>query len=60
MKTIELLKDWKHKSNNWKKGDKPTVSTGLATQLVKDKVAKLANEQAPAEQFKPAEAKPEE
>ena len=59
MKTIELLKDWKHKSNNWKKGDKPTVSPGLAAQLVKDKVAKLANDQAPVEQFKPTEAKEE-
>jgi hypothetical protein len=59
MKTIELLKDHKHRSNNWKKGDNPTVGSTLAAQLLKDKIARIANEQAPVEQFKPAEAKEE-
>ena len=42
METIELIKDHTHKSNVWKKGDKPTVSHALAERLRVQNIAKKA------------------
>lgn len=54
MKTIKITKAVTHKSNTWKPGDTPTVSIGLANDLIKRGIAN-DTKQAPKEQFKPTE-----
>lgn len=41
---VELIKDYTYLSNNWKKGDKPTVSKMLAVFLISQGIAKYINE----------------
>jgi hypothetical protein len=55
MKTVKIIKPHRHKSNDWKVGDTPTVKDSLAAQLIKDKVA-VDTAQADSERFKPTEA----
>lgn len=45
MITVEFLKDYNHLSNTWKKGDKPTISKSLASELKRKGIVKILDNQ---------------